>query len=170
MTHWTVKLSSIRLEIRRIESIDSKGSEDAVGNRVRVKVVKNKVAPPFKKVELDIMFGKGVSSVASLLDCAVKYDFIEKKGAWYAYGNDKVGQGKENAVEFLDKNPDLAKEIEQKLRDKLFPGQALKAAALAATTGKAKKPAAMTTAAAVPPAPKKAVPDLAGAALDEGIF
>jgi recombination protein RecA len=117
--------ASIRIEIRRIESIDSKGSEDAVGNRVRVKVVKNKVAPPFRKVELDIYFGKGVSAVASLLDCAVKYGLIDKKGAWYTTETEKVGQGKENAILFLEQNPDFAREIEQKLRAQLFPGQVL---------------------------------------------
>jgi len=118
--------SSVRLEIRRIESIDSKTSEDAVGNRVRVKVVKNKVAPPFKKVELDIYFGKGVSKVASLLDSAVKHEIIDKRGAWYTYGEEKVGQGKENAIIFLEQNPDFAETVENKLRDMLFPGQVLK--------------------------------------------
>ncbi|GMO49555.1 MAG: recombinase RecA [Treponemataceae bacterium] len=117
--------SSVRLEIRRIESIDVKGSEDSVGNRVKVKVVKNKVAPPFKKVELDIYFGKGVSATASLLDAAVKYGFIDKKGAWYTTETEKVGQGKENAIAFLEQNPDFAKDTEKKLRDKLFPGQVI---------------------------------------------
>ncbi len=118
--------SSVRLEIRRIESIDSKSSEDAVGNRVRVKVVKNKVAPPFRKVELDIYFGKGISWAASLLDAAVKHGFIDKKGAWYTRGEEKVGQGKENAVAFIEQNPDYAHEIENLIRAKLFPGQVLK--------------------------------------------
>ncbi len=118
--------SSIRLEIRRIESIDSKGEDDAVGNRVRVKIVKNKVAPPFRKVELDIYFGKGVSAVASLLDSAVKHGFIEKRGAWYTRGEEKVGQGKENAIKFLEENPDYAKAVEAQIRNELFPGQILK--------------------------------------------
>lgn len=118
--------SSVRLEIRRIESIDAKGVEDAVGNRVRVKVVKNKVAPPFRKVELDIYFGKGVSAISSLLDCAVKYELVEKRGAWYAVNDEKIGQGRENAINFLEQNPDFCKEIETKLREKLFPGQAVK--------------------------------------------
>ena len=117
--------SSVRLEIRRIESIDAKGAEDAVGNRVRVKIVKNKVAPPFRKVELDIYFGKGVSATASLLDAAVKYGFIDKKGAWYTTETEKVGQGRENAIAFLEQNADFAKDIEQKLREKMFPGQVL---------------------------------------------
>lgn len=118
--------SSVRLEIRRIESIEGKGDEEAMGNRVRVKVVKNKVAPPFRKVELDIYFGKGVSASASLLDSAVKHGLIEKRGAWYSAGEDKIGQGKENAVQFLETNKDFASNIEKKLRTELFPGQALK--------------------------------------------
>ena len=118
--------SSIRLEIRRIESIDAKGAEDAVGNRVRVKIVKNKVAPPFRKVELDIYFGKGVSAMSSLLDGAVKYGLIDKKGAWYTTETEKVGQGRENALTFLEQNPDFTKDIEIKLREKMFPGQQLK--------------------------------------------
>lgn len=118
--------SSVRLEIRRIESIDGKGDEEAVGNRVRVKVVKNKVAPPFRKVELDIYFGKGVSAVASLLDSAVKHGFIDKRGAWYTRGEEKVGQGKENAIRFLDENPEYAKQVEAQIRNDLFPGQILR--------------------------------------------
>ncbi|MDE7141040.1 MAG: recombinase RecA [Treponemataceae bacterium] len=118
--------SSVRLEIRRIESIDGKGEEDAVGNRVRVKVVKNKVAPPFRKVELDIYFGKGVSATASLLDSAVKHGMIDKRGAWYTRGEEKVGQGKENAINFLAQNPDYAHTLEVQLRSELFPGQVLK--------------------------------------------
>lgn len=118
--------SSVRLEIRRIESIDGKGEEDAIGNRVRVKVVKNKVAPPFRKVELDIYFGKGISATASLLDSAVKHGFIDKRGAWYTRGEEKVGQGKENALNFLEQNADWAKQVEAQIRADLFPGQILK--------------------------------------------
>ncbi|MCR5723943.1 MAG: recombinase RecA [Treponema sp.] len=118
--------TSIRLEIRRIESIDAKGEDDAVGNRVRVKVVKNKVAPPFRKVELDIYFGKGVSATASLLDSAVKHGLIDKKGAWYNRGEEKIGQGKENALAFLEQNKDYARALEVQLREELFPGQILK--------------------------------------------
>ena len=117
--------ASIRLEVRKIETID-KGEDDAIGNRVRVKVVKNKVAPPFRKVELDIIFGKGVSAVASLLDAAVKYEMIDKKGSWYTAGEDKIGQGRENAIAFLDSNPEYKANIEKKLREKLFPGQKLR--------------------------------------------
>ena len=118
--------SSVRLEIRRIESIEGKGDEDAVGNRVRVKVVKNKVAPPFRKVELDIYFGKGISATASLLDSAVKHGIIDKRGAWYTRGEEKVGQGKENAINFLKENPDYAKQVEAQIRNEVFPGQILR--------------------------------------------
>ena len=120
--------SSVRMEVRRIESIDAKGGEDAVGNRVRVKIVKNKVAPPFRKVELDIMFGKGISAVASLLDAAVKHGFIDKRGAWFTAGEDKIGQGRENAIAFLEQNKEYTAELERKLREKMFPGQVSKEA------------------------------------------
>lgn len=118
--------SSVRLEIRRIESIDGKGDEDAVGNRVRVKIVKNKVAPPFRKVELDIYFGRGVSASASILDSAVKHGLIDKRGAWYTRGEEKIGQGKENAVSYIENNAELRLELESVLREKLFPGQILR--------------------------------------------
>ncbi len=120
--------SSVRMEVRRIESIDAKGGEDAVGNRVRVKIVKNKVAPPFRKVELDIMFGKGISAIASLLDAAVKHGFIDKRGAWFTAGEDKIGQGRENAIAFLEQNKEYTAELERKLREKMFPGQVTKEA------------------------------------------
>lgn len=118
--------TSVRLEIRRIETIDGKGDEEALGNRVRVKVVKNKVAPPFRKTELDIYFGKGINKYASLLDSAVKHGIIDKRGAWFTQGETKVGQGHENAVAFVEQNPEFAKQIEKQLRDMLFPGQVLK--------------------------------------------
>ena len=118
--------SSLRLEIRRIGSIDGKGEEDAVGNQVRVKIVKNKVAPPFRKVELDIYYGKGVSAIASLLDSAVKHGLIDKRGAWYTRGDEKIGQGKENAISYLTNNPEYAHELELQLRDEIFPGQILR--------------------------------------------
>lgn len=118
--------SSVRLEIRRIETIEGKGDEDAIGNRVRVKVVKNKVAPPFRKCELDIYFGKGISSSASLLDSAVKHGIIDKRGAWYTMGDEKIGQGKENAVNYIEQNKELASEIEKKIRAEVFPGQVIK--------------------------------------------
>ena len=118
--------SSVRLEIRRVETIDGKGDEDAIGNRVRVKIVKNKVAPPFRKCELDIYFGKGISASASLLDSAVKHGIIDKRGAWYTMGETKVGQGKENAVQFIEQNPEIATEVEKKIREIVFPGQTIK--------------------------------------------
>ena len=118
--------ASVRLEIRRVETIDGKGDEDAVGNRVRVKIVKNKVAPPFRKCELDIYFGKGISSSASLLDSAVKHGIIDKRGAWYTMGEEKIGQGKENAVNYIESNKELVANIEAKIRAEVFPGQVLK--------------------------------------------
>lgn len=113
--------TSVRLEIRRIESIDGKGDEDAVGNRVRVKIVKNKVAAPFRKTELDIYFGKGISRCASLLDSAVKHGLIDKRGAWFTQGDIKVGQGHENAVAFLENNKEFADNLEKELQTMLFP-------------------------------------------------
>ena len=180
--------TSIRLEIRRIDSIDSKGEEDAVGNRVRVKVVKNKVAPPFRKVELDIYFGKGVSATASLLDSAVKHGIIDKKGAWYARGDEKIGQGKENALAFLEQNKDYARAVEAQIREQLFPGQVLKTkegaavypeqttkngknAAGVAATGKAgavtKAPAATQSADG---GPKAAAGSMVGASASDALF
>ncbi|BDC93915.1 RecA protein [Treponema bryantii] len=117
--------SSVRLEIRRTETIDGKGDEDAIGNRVRVKIVKNKVAPPFRKCELDIYFGKGINASASLLDSAVKHGIIDKRGAWYTMGEEKIGQGKENAVSFIEQNPEIAANIEAKVREIVFPGQVI---------------------------------------------
>lgn len=112
--------SSVRLEVRRIETI-SKGSDDAIGNRVRVKIVKNKVAAPFKKVELEIMFGKGISTSASLLDAALKFDIINKSGSWYSFGEERIGQGRENAKLFLESNPEIAQDIDLQVRKLFFP-------------------------------------------------
>jgi recombination protein RecA len=112
--------SSVRLEVRRIETI-SKGTDDAIGNKVRVKVVKNKVAPPFRKVELEIMFGKGISWSGSLLDAAVKFDIITKSGSWYSFGEERIGQGRENVKAFLESNPDTAADIDQQVRTLFFP-------------------------------------------------
>lgn len=109
--------SSIRLDIRRTGSIKD-GQED-VGSRTRVTVVKNKVAPPFKKAEFDIMFGEGISTVGDLLDMAVEMDIIEKSGAWYSFDEERIGQGRENAKEFLKKHPDVFARILGKLRDAL---------------------------------------------------
>jgi recombination protein RecA len=112
--------SSLRLEVRKIETIEVAKDTDAIGNRVRVKVVKNKVAPPFRKTELEIMFGKGISAMGSLLDCAVRYNIIDKKGAWFSYGEEKVGQGRDNAKDYLEKHPDFCAELEAKLRKIIF--------------------------------------------------
>ncbi len=106
--------SSVRLDIRRIGQI--KNSDEVVGNQTRVKVVKNKVAPPFRQVEFDIMYGEGISKTGELLDLGVKAETIEKSGAWYAYEGDKIGQGRENAKKFLSENPDIAARIESAIR------------------------------------------------------
>ena len=106
--------SSVRLDIRRIGSIKDK--DDIVGNQTRVKVVKNKVAPPFRTVEFDIMYGEGISKYGELIDLGVAADIIDKAGAWFSYNDQRIGQGKENAKKFLKDNPDTALEIENKIR------------------------------------------------------
>ncbi len=106
--------ASVRLDIRRIGSI--KDREEVVGNQTRVKVVKNKVAPPFKQVEFDIMYGEGISKRGELLDLGVKAGVVEKSGAWYSYGDERIGQGRENAKNFLKENPQMALQIEDKIR------------------------------------------------------
>ena len=110
--------ASVRLDIRRIGAI--KKGEEIVGNETRVKVVKNKVSPPFKKAEFQILYGEGISREAELIDLGVQHGFVEKSGAWYSYGEDRIGQGKEKVREFLKENPDMAKEIETRLRAKLL--------------------------------------------------
>src|SRR6476620_4279589 len=112
--------ASVRLDVRRIETL--KDGTDMVGNRTRVKVVKNKVAPPFKQAEFDIMYGKGISSEGGLIDVGVEAGLIRKAGAWFTYEGDQLGQGKENARNFLKDNPDLANEIEKKILEKLGVG------------------------------------------------
>ncbi|MCR1783142.1 recombinase RecA [Nocardioides carbamazepini] len=109
--------SSVRLDVRRIETL--KDGTDMVGNRTRVKVVKNKVAPPFKQAEFDIMYGKGISREGSLIDVGVEAGLVRKAGAWYTYEGDQLGQGKENSRGFLKDNPDLANELEKKILEKL---------------------------------------------------
>jgi len=106
--------ASVRLDIRRIGSI--KDREEVVGNSTRVKVVKNKVAPPFKQVEFDIMYGEGISKTGEILDLGVKAGVVEKSGAWFSYGDERIGQGRENAKTFLRENPAMANEIEEKIR------------------------------------------------------
>ena len=108
--------SSVRLDIRRIGAIKDK--DNIIGNTTRVKVVKNKVAPPFKVVEFDLMYGKGISKVGELIDLGAKADIVEKSGAWYAYKGEKIGQGRENAKVYLEQNPTAAAEIEMAIREK----------------------------------------------------
>jgi recombination protein RecA len=117
--------ASVRLDVRRIETL--KDSGDAVGNRTRVKVVKNKVAPPFKQAEFDILYGHGISREGSLIDMGVEQGILRKSGAWYTYEGDQLGQGKENARKFLLENPDVANEIEKKIKEKLGIGAKLDA-------------------------------------------
>ena len=112
--------ASVRLDIRRIETL--KEGTEAVGNRTRVKVVKNKMAPPFKQAEFDILYGVGISREGSLIDMGVEHGFVRKSGAWYTYEGDQLGQGKENARTFLKDNPDLANELDKKIKEKLGIG------------------------------------------------
>jgi len=114
--------SSVRLDIRRIGAI--KKGDEIIGNETRVKVVKNKMAPPFKKAEFQILYGEGISREAELIDIGVQLGFVEKSGAWYSYGEDRIGQGKDNVREFLKQNPDIAGEIEAKIRAELLGTQA----------------------------------------------
>ncbi|HBA69036.1 MAG TPA: recombinase RecA [Lachnospiraceae bacterium] len=107
--------ASVRLDVRRIESLKQSG--EVIGNRTRVKVVKNKVAPPFKEAEFDIMFGEGISAVGDILDLAAENSIINKSGAWYAYEGNKIGQGRENAKQYLKDNPEICKEVERKVRE-----------------------------------------------------
>lgn len=106
--------SSVRLDIRRVETL--KSGDDSIGNRVRVKVVKNKVAPPFRQAEFDIMYDTGISREGGILDLAVKYDIINKAGTWYSYREDRIGQGRENARKFLRDNPELCRDIEVRIK------------------------------------------------------
>jgi recombination protein RecA len=115
--------ASIRLDVRRIETLKDGG--EAVGNRTRVKVVKNKVAPPFKQAEFDILYGQGISREGSLIDMGVDQGILRKSGAWYTYEGDQLGQGKENARKFLRDNPDVANEIEKRIKEKLGIGAQL---------------------------------------------
>ena len=106
--------ASVRLDIRRVESLKQDG--EVIGNRTRVKVVKNKVAPPFREAEFDIIYGKGISKEGNILDAAVNLDIVEKSGSWFSYNGDRIGQGRENVKDYLAKNPKIAEEIENKIR------------------------------------------------------
>ena len=113
--------SSVRMDIRRIGSL--KKGDDMVGNRTKVKVVKNKVAPPFKEVEFNIIYGEGISRLAEVLDMAVEFDIIEKRGSWYRYDGEPIGQGTDNAIEFLESDPELADKIEKQVREQMNPSE-----------------------------------------------
>ncbi len=113
--------SSVRMDIRRIGSL--KKGDDMVGNRTKVKVVKNKVAPPFKEVEFNIIYGEGISRMAEILDMAVEFDIIEKRGSWYRYDGEPIGQGTDNAIEFLESDPELTEKIEKQVREQMNPSE-----------------------------------------------
>ena len=132
--------ASVRLDVRRIETL--KDGTDAVGNRTRVKVVKNKMSPPFKVAEFDILYGVGISREGSLIDLGVEQGIVRKSGAWYTYEGDQLGQGKENARNFLRDNPDTANEIEKKIKEKLGVGPRLDADVTAPAGTPASTPAA----------------------------
>ncbi|KJV08138.1 recombinase RecA [Methylocucumis oryzae] len=123
--------ASVRLDIRRTGAI--KKGDEIIGNETRVKVVKNKVSPPFKEAEFEILYGEGISLMGELVDLGVKYGFVQKSGAWYSYGNEKIGQGKENAKQFLKEHPDKAGELEQKIRAQALAKSAGEAAAITST-------------------------------------
>jgi recombination protein RecA len=111
--------ASVRLDIRRIGAI--KRGDEVIGNETRVKVVKNKVAPPFKQCEFEILYGEGSSREGELIDLGVKHGLIEKSGAWYSYNDERIGQGKDNVRGFLRENPEMAADIDQRLREELLP-------------------------------------------------
>ena len=107
--------ASVRMDIRKVENIKQDGN--VVGSRTRVKVVKNKVAPPFREAEFDIVYGKGISKEGSLLDLAVNLNIIEKSGSWFSYNGDRIGQGRENVKKYIEENPKLSAELDKKIRD-----------------------------------------------------
>jgi recombination protein RecA len=111
--------ASVRLDIRRIGAL--KNGEEVIGNQTRVKVVKNKVAPPFREAEFEILYGAGISRNGEVIDIGVAQGFVEKSGSWYSYNGERIGQGKENARTFLDQHPEIARDIEGKIREKLLP-------------------------------------------------
>jgi recombination protein RecA len=114
--------SSVRLDIRRLAQI--KDGEEAIGNRVKVKVVKNKVAPPFRSAEFDVVFGEGISKTGEIIDMGVELSIIQKSGSWFSYNNDKLGQGRDAVKQLLTDNPEMANEIETKIREKIKEMQA----------------------------------------------
>jgi recombination protein RecA len=118
--------ASVRLDIRRIGAL--KRGDEVVGNQTRVKVVKNKVAPPFKQAEFEILYGEGISHEGELIELGVANNLVEKSGAWYSYNGERMGQGKENVRQFLKDNPDIADEIDRKLRAEMMPAPSAKSA------------------------------------------
>jgi recombination protein RecA len=145
--------ASVRLDIRRIETM--KDGTEAVGNRTRVKVVKNKMAPPFKVADFDILYGVGISREGGLIDMGVEQGFVRKSGAWYTYENDQLGQGKENARTFLKENPDMANELEKKIKEKLGIGPKLDADPTTPAAASLAEPATAAAAAGKPATAKR---------------
>ena len=122
--------SSVRLDVRRVESI--KEGSNVVGNKTRVKVVKNKVAPPFREAYFDIMYGEGISKWGELVDLAVQMDIVQKSGSWFSMGEERIGQGKDSVKTYLQSNPDIAEQVEAQVREKLIVGSAERTPARAA--------------------------------------
>ena len=129
--------ASVRLDVRKIETLKSDG--EVIGNRTRVKIVKNKVAPPFREAEFDIMFGKGISTEGDLIDLASNVGIVQKSGAWFSYNGEKIGQGRENAKQFLLNNPELKDEIDKKVRAHYGIGEEADTAEAEDTKAKSKK-------------------------------
>ena len=109
--------ASVRMDVRRVDTI--KNGDEFVGNRTKIKIVKNKLAPPFKTVEFDIIYGKGISKTGCILDMAVEHGICQKTGSWFSYNDEKIGQGKENAKKYLEDNPNVLEEIEKQIKEKL---------------------------------------------------
>jgi recombination protein RecA len=124
--------SSVRIEVRRVESI--KNGDQLIGNRTRAKIVKNKVAPPFKQAEFDIMYGEGISKLGDIIDCAVTEKIIDKAGSWYSFDGERIGQGRENVKAYLKENPDMADKIKRLFHEKLERNRAPEANADPSTT------------------------------------
>ena len=157
--------ASVRMDVRKGEAIKEGG--EIIGNRTRVKIVKNKVAPPFKECQFDIMYGEGISRTGEVLDLAVDMDIAKKGGAWFSYGDMKLGQGRDNAKQFLKDHPDIMKEIEDKIKEKFAERQAEEEAAAPAAAKKKTKLEEKAEAAAAKQAAEPVMPDLSAAADDD---
>ena len=147
--------ASVRLDVRRVEAL--KNGTELIGNRTRVKVVKNKVSPPFKEAEFDIMYGEGISKVGEILDLATKLDIVVRGGSWFNYGETRLGQGRDNAKEFLKANPEIAQEIETKVRenaDKLLKTAKAAGKKPMRAGASAAEPEKLSAAPETPPAPR----------------